>query len=49
MSRLRQQLIRHKTQLGFWIMRPPLDRARTHLSLAPPVQNAARDDEDDVA
>ena len=35
MSGLRFRLIRGKVQMGSWVMRPPIERARTYLILAP--------------
>jgi len=49
MTRLRLRLIRSRTQLGSWIMRPPIDRARTHLILAPHPDQQPTQGEDDVA
>ena len=36
MSAIRERILRGRTQLGSWIMRPPLERAETHVSLMPP-------------
>ena len=49
MSDLRQRLLHTRVQLGSWIMRPPLERARTYTLLTFPPDRDPQDDQDDVA
>jgi hypothetical protein len=49
MSHLRQRLLHARVQIGSWIMRPPLERARTYTLLNPVVERDAGDGRDDAA